>query len=89
MRACSVQVTAITVPLLLFVTANWCLTTLFDGEGSFKDVFIAACYSTVPLSFLVIISTVLTNFLTISEGGFVSLTQGLAGHGSCCCSSSA
>lgn len=71
------QVTAITVPLLLFVTANWCLTTLFDGEGSFKDVFIAACYSTVPLSFLVIISTVLTNFLTTSEGGFVSLTQGL------------
>ena len=23
---------------MLWVTANWCLTTLFDGEGSYRDV---------------------------------------------------
>lgn len=71
------QVTAIVVPLLLWVTANWCLTTLFEGEGSFKDVFIATCYCTVPLSFMVILSTIITNFVTSSETGFVTLTLGL------------
>lgn len=71
------QLTAVLIPLFLWVTANWCLTTLFEGEGSFKDIFIATCYSTVPLSFMVILSTIITNFVTSSESGFVTLTLGL------------
>ena len=72
------QAVGILVPLLLFVTANWCLTTLFDGEGSFKDVYIATCYSAAPLSFLTIAGTVVSNFVTESETGFVSLLTGAA-----------
>ncbi len=72
------QAVGILVPLLLFVTANWCLTTLFDGEGSFKDVYIATCYSAAPLSFLTIAGTVVSNFVTESETGFVSLLNGAA-----------
>ena len=40
-----VQAIGVLVPLLLFVLANWCLTTLFEGEGSFKDIFVACSYS--------------------------------------------
>jgi hypothetical protein len=72
------QAVGILVPLLLFVTANWCLTTLFDGEGSFKDVYIATCYAAAPLSFLTIAGTVVSNFVTESETGFVSLLTGAA-----------
>ncbi len=72
------QAVGILVPLLLFVTANWCLTTLFDGEGSFKDVYIATCYAAAPLSFLTIAATIVSNFVTDSETGFVSLLTGLA-----------
>lgn len=67
------QLTALLVPLLLFVTANWCLTTLFEGEGSFKDVFIASCYSLTPIVLLIPAATLLTHVVTASETGFVSL----------------
>jgi hypothetical protein len=55
------------VPLILWVVGNWCLTTLFDGEGSLKDIFIATCYSVVPLILLIIPATAITNVLTLSE----------------------
>ena len=54
-------------PVMLWVIANWCITTLFEGEGSFKDVYIATCYSLVPLPLLIIPGVMLTNVMTISE----------------------
>ncbi len=68
-----VQILGLLVPVLLWVISNWCLTTLFDGEGSLKDIYIATCYSLAPLPLFVIISTILTNVFTVSEGGIVSL----------------
>ncbi len=38
----------ILLPLLLFVVANWCFTTLMDGEGTFKDIIIFSCYALKP-----------------------------------------
>ena len=70
------QLAGLLVPLILFVTANWCLTTLFEGEGSFKDVFIACCYSLTPIILLIPASTLLTHAVTESETGFVSLLVG-------------
>lgn len=68
-----IQVISVLVPVLLWVIANWCLTTLFDGEGSLKDIYIATCYSLAPLPVFVIISTILTNVFTITEGSMVNL----------------
>jgi hypothetical protein len=68
-----VQVVSIAVPVLLWCVGNWCLTTLFEGEGSFKDIFIATSYSLAPLPLLVIVSTIFTNVLTIQEGTIVTL----------------
>ncbi len=67
------QVIAVIVPVILWVVGNWCLTTLFDGEGSFKDIYIATCYSLAPLPLLVTISTILTNVLTVTEGSIITL----------------
>ena len=67
------QILSIAVPVLLWCLGNWCLTTLFEGEGSFKDIFIATTYSLAPLPLLVIISTVLTNVLTAQEGSMINL----------------
>ncbi|MBE6684629.1 MAG: hypothetical protein E7592_03130 [Ruminococcaceae bacterium] len=68
-----VQAIGVLVPLLLFVLANWCLTTLFEGEGSFKDIFVACSYSLLPVPLLLIPATILSNFVTTSELGLVTM----------------
>ncbi len=68
-----VEIVSILLPLLLWVVANWCLTTLYDGEGSFKDIVVASCYSLLPLPILMIPATLLTNVLSGDEVGIVSL----------------
>ena len=73
-----VQIIGVMVPLLLFVVANWCLTTLFDGECSFKDVFIAASYCLTPIPLLIIPATIASNFVTSSEAGLITLFTTLA-----------
>ncbi len=66
------QCISVLVPLMLFVLANWCLTTLFEGEGSFKDIFIATSYSLLPVIILTIPVTFFSNFVTTTEVGIIS-----------------
>ncbi len=72
------SVISILSPVMLWVTANWCITTLFEGEGSFKDVYIATGYSLVPLPLLIIPSVMISNVLTITELEMVTMIQAFA-----------
>ncbi len=72
------QIIGVLVPLMLFVVANWCLTTLFEGEGSFKDIFIACSYSLLPLPILIIPATILSNVCTNSEINIIGFISTLA-----------
>lgn len=67
------QILSVGLPFILWVVANWCLTTLFEGEGSFKDVFIASSYALSPLPLILIVSTVLSNFVTFEESAIVTM----------------
>ena len=69
---------SILVPLMLWVIANWCLTTLFEGEGTFKDVFVATSYALLPLPLIIIPTTIVSNFMTLDESALVTLFNGLA-----------
>ena len=64
---------AVIVPLALWIIANWCLTTLFEGEGSLKDIFIATTYSLPPLVLMIIPSTIASNFVLENEADIVNL----------------
>ena len=67
------QAIAVIVPLMLWVVANWCLTTLFDGEGSFKDIIIAIGYSLIPMIIVLIPTTIMSNFLLLEEIDILNL----------------
>ena len=71
-------VTAVLAPLLLWVVANWCLTTLFEGEGSMRDIFIASCYCLTPLILLIFPSTLLSHVLAANESGILTLMNSFA-----------
>ncbi|MBQ7292856.1 MAG: YIP1 family protein [Clostridia bacterium] len=68
-----VQLIGVLVPVMLFVVANWCLTTLFEGEGSFKDVFIATSYSLLPLPLILIPATIASTAVISTEKDIVNL----------------
>ncbi len=72
------QIFSVIIPFGLVIIANWCFTTLFDGEGSLKDIFIAVSYSLFPVPVLVIVSTILTNFMVGTEGQITTLIVTLA-----------
>ncbi len=63
------------VPLFLWVVGNWCLTTLFDGEGSLKDIFIACSYSLLPIPLLMIPMTLFSNVAISTELQIINLVN--------------
>ncbi len=66
--------------VIIWVAANWGLTTLFDGEGSIKDVFLYTGYSMLPLVLSQIALIPLTNILTVNEATIVTLVT-VIGYG--------
>lgn len=72
------QIFSVIIPFALWVIANWCFTTLFDGEGSIKDIYIAVGYALFPVPILVIISTALTNILVGTESQITTMIVTIA-----------
>ncbi len=51
----------------LYIIVNYLVSTLNDGEGRFKDVFIASTYILIPFIILMPPLTILSHFLTYNE----------------------
>ena len=67
------QAISVLIPLFLFVLGNWCLTTLFEGEGSFKDIFVACSYALTPMPLLIIPATLCSNWVTTTEASLITM----------------
>lgn len=52
---------------LLFIISNWAVTTFTNGEGTLRKIFYGTCYSLLPFSVSIIISAVVSNFITYDE----------------------
>lgn len=65
------QVLGILAPLLIYCVANWCLTTLFDGKGRLKDIYMGMAYSLTPYILIMNPITIISNFVTEEEGAFI------------------
>ena len=63
----------VVIPLALWIVANWCITTLFDGEGSLKDIYIASTYSLMPMILTMIPATIASNVVLASETKIITL----------------
>ena len=61
------QILGVLIPLFMWCIANWCITTLLDGKGTMKDIFILTVYSLVPFVLLQMFMIVLSNVLTLEE----------------------
>lgn len=58
--------------------ANWSVTTLMDGEGSFKVIVTAGAYSLIPIIFSNVLITVASKFVCQDEGVFLDYVEIIA-----------
>jgi len=66
MNSITIFVSSLSV-LILFTVSNWAVTTLLNGKGSMKDIFIVLCYSLVPVIIAEIAVTFISNFIIEEE----------------------
>lgn len=71
-------IATVLVPFILWCVANWCVTTLFDGEGNFKDIFIASSYALVPIAIILIPTTIFSNVAIAGEASIITLFDTIA-----------
>lgn len=67
------QMASLLFPFLILCLANWAMTTLFDGKGRFKDIYMAMCYALVPYIIIQLPLVLLSNILAMDEGAFYSV----------------
>jgi hypothetical protein len=60
-------------PFLILCVANWAMTTLFEGKGRFKDIYMAMCYALVPYILIQLPMVIISNGLTFEEGSIFSI----------------
>ena len=66
-----------TLPLLLLVVCNYYVSTVRDGEGKLKDIFISFIYALSPYLVLALPLFLLSNALTYNEQALFYILSGL------------
>lgn len=61
----------------LFIFSNYLVSTLYEGEGWLKDVFIATVYALSPLIVMLVPFIVISNVLTLNEMIIYQLFAGI------------
>lgn len=61
------EIITIILPLMLWCVSNWCFTTLMDGEGTIKDIYIATSYALRPYIISAVPLLILSNCLSQDE----------------------
>lgn len=62
---------------LLLCVSNWSITCLMNGEGRMKDIAIAIGYGTVPMTFVMVVSTIISQFIADDEQAFYGILLGV------------
>jgi hypothetical protein len=72
------EVFSVALLVFLFTVGNWSVTTLMEGKGSYKEIFMVTGYSLFPLLIIGFPSVFLSNYLTLDEIDLYRLLMGIA-----------
>ena len=67
------RMASLALPFFVLCLSNWALTTLFDGKGRFKDVYMGMCYALFPYVLIQLPCILLSHVLAYDEGEFYSV----------------
>ena len=65
------------VPWLTWCISNWGVSTILDGEGKFKEIFVGSAFALVPYMLFVIPVTLLTLVLSLDEASTYNMLSKL------------
>ena len=71
------EIAYIIAPVVLVTVANWSITTLFDGKGKMKELFMMICYSLYPVAWTKLIGLFLSNVVSQQEKAIYTLVIAL------------
>lgn len=66
MNSISIFISSISI-LILAIVSNWTVTTLFNGKGNMRDIYITVCYSLLPLVIVIGAGVLISNFIILEE----------------------
>ncbi|HSK68644.1 MAG TPA: YIP1 family protein [Candidatus Limnocylindria bacterium] len=69
---------SILVPLAIWCLANWSLTTLFEGKGRMRDIYMGTAYAMTPYPLIQLPLILLSNAVTVEEGAFYGVLSGIS-----------
>jgi len=61
----------------LFIICNWAVTTLFNGEGKFTEIWCFTAYALIPIVLMRVPMILLSNFFTADEMAFLGIISAL------------
>jgi sirohydrochlorin ferrochelatase len=71
------EIMNVLLPVLMWCSASWALTTLFDGQARLRDIYMATCYALLPLALTYFPAALLSNVLVLEETMFISFLRGV------------
>lgn len=73
-----VELAYVIIPVVVWVVANFCMTSIMGGESKPKEIFVTACYCLAPYIVLTPVSAALSHILGASEAGLYYFLQSAA-----------
>lgn len=73
-----IQFTSVLLPFFIWCLANWCITTLLDGKGTFLDIVTVSGYALTPMILIHIPMIVVSNIVTADSAAFYSILSFVA-----------
>lgn len=67
-----IVILGVLVPLIIWCIANWSLSTLMDGKGTLKNIYMGTAYALTPFVVIRLPLIFLSNLVTVEEGAFYS-----------------
>src|SRR5690606_6694949 len=71
------EIALVIFPIILFTVSNWSITTLFDGKGKMREIYMMVCYALFPMLWTETIGLIFSNYITADEVGFYYLIIGI------------
>ena len=76
MNSVSIFISALSL-IILFTVSNWTVTTLFNGKGNMRDIYIVSCYSLLPMVLINAFTGFASNFIIKEEVIILKSIQGI------------